>query len=663
MGRPTGSSKSEDLPKASRYHTPSGKRSVARAKTMKKIGVCLWLLVGSIWCVAQTRDSVVYPEVTVQAHRIAEAIGSSVSEADTTVFELMKDRGLSQVLETQGLIAIRSYAPGGVANFSVRGSGSQHTQVVWDGIPVNDPMLGQTDLSTISLGGVSSVRMLYGSSGLTNNSGGIGGTIELSSLQPRAKNGIDIRLNLRAGSFGLYGVSLRVRDKHKRLFGATSVEYQTAQNNFRYTNIASLDREDKQMENAAVQRVGASRMVGVYLNDKNQLRINLYFAQANRQLSPTMLTTPTNERLLDRDIWGALRWERFGKRSSISVTASYLYGKQEYTDINDYTYNHLYQANKNLIRYKLNLGKNLHLNVGADIFFENAKSDSAYRYEPHRRYWQAAFASLKYVPKKWIAAQILIREDIIDGKFSPVQGLFGVEVKPTKWFTIKGNVSRNFRAATINDLYWVPGGNPDLKSETGFSWETGLLLKHKLKRWNFKFDATYFQSEIDNWIIWLPNAGVWTPQNKRAVSTMGVETQLETSVSIGKVLLNLNASYTMVSAKVSKGADQSDASLGKQLIYVPEHLAKTQFSVNVARLFLLYGHQFMGERYTTADNQSALDAFNLSFVSMGYEHKLKKHLIGINLTIDNLFNTEYQTVAWRPMPGRSFLINLNYKFQ
>lgn len=629
---------------------------------MKNIGCCLLFLLVGATCVGQVSDSIVYPEVTITDQRIAEAIGSSVTESDTVLYDLMKSRGLTQVLEIESFISTRAYSPGGVANFSARGTGSQHTQVVWEGVPINDPMLGQTDLSTISLSGISNVRVLYGAAGLTNNSGGIGGTIELISQGNRTKNGLDGKLNLYAGSFGMYGVSVQLRDRYKMVFGSTSVEYQTAKNNFPYRNLASIQQEEKELEHAAIERIGFTKSIGIQINQRNTLKASIYYAQVDREFPPTMLTVSTKETLFDRDIWAALNWKRVGERSRISVTSSYIYGQQDYFDNNEYTFNHLYQANKNLIRYKLNLGYNLHLEVGGDIFNETVKSDSAYRYEPHWRFWQATFASLKYVPKKWVAAQAFIREDVIDGEFSPVQGLVGVEVKPAKWLFAKGNVSRNFRAPTLNDLYWAPGGNTGLKSESGFSWEAGLGFRGKSKSFRFKAEGTYFQSEIDNWIIWLPDGSLWTPQNKRAVSVKGVETKLEMSASIGMVLVRLNGAYTWVSSTVKRGVSATDASIGKQLIYVPQHQFKANVSIHVKKLFLLVGHSYTGLRFTTSDNKSSLPVFQLSFASFGYAHQFKKHTVGVNVTIENLFNTEYQTIAWRPMPGRSFLINLNYQF-
>ena len=630
---------------------------------MKRFLLAVVVCLQTIHVIAQVSDSILISEVTISEQRVSEAIGSSSSEADTLLFDLLKSRSLTDVLQTQDFISIRTNSPGGIANFSIRGTGSQHSQVLWEGIPINDPMLGQTDISTISLSGASNVRVLYGAAGLTNSSGGIGGTLELISQDPRKKDGIDGKLNLYGGSFETYGGSLQFRDRHKRLFGTTSFEYQTAKNNFKFRNLASLAQEERTMEHAQFRRIGFSRSTGVFLNDKNTLKANVYYAQMDRELPASMQTASTEEELFDRDIWAALNWNRFGDRSKLKVTASYIYGKQEYTDNNDYTYHHLYQANKNLIRYELNLGHDLHLNIGADIFNETARSDSAYDYQVHWRFWQAAFASLKYDPKKWVSAQVLVREDAIDGSFSPVQGLVGVEVKPLKWFFLKGNVAHNFRAPTMNDLYWEPGGNHDLKSETGFSWEAGLGFTVKSKSIHFEAGANYFQSEIDNWIIWLRDGGIWSPQNVRAVSTKGLETRLSTTIRLGNFDIKANASYTFVSSTINESTNRNDSLIGKQLIYVPKHIAKGSVSLQYKRLFLIYQHEYQGMRYTTADNSRFLPGFQIARIAAGYERSFRKHTIGLSASVGNIFGEEYQMIAWRPMPGRSFMINLSYQFK
>jgi iron complex outermembrane receptor protein len=612
---------------------------------------------------AQVADSILHSEVKISAQRISEAIGSYVAEADKQLYKLVKSRSLTEVLQTQDFISIRANSPGGIANFSLRGTGSQHTQVLWEGIPINDPMLGQTDISTISLSGSSSVRILYGAAGLTNSSGGIGGTLELISQSRRQKDGFDGKVNLYAGSFGTYGCSLQFGERRKILFGNTSFEFQTSKNNFTFRNSATLTKDEQTMEHAHYQRIGLTRSMGLFLNERNTLKASFYFAQVERELPPTMQSIATQEELFDRDIWAALNWRRLGNRSNFILTSAYIYGKQEYTNNQEYTFHHLYQANKNLLRYELDLDYNLYLKFGVDIFNETAKSDSAYNNKTYYRLSQAAFASLRYLPKKWLSAQVLIREDIIDGGLSPLQGLVGLEVEPLDWFFLKGNLANNFRSPTLNDLYWNPGGNPDLKSETGFSWEAGLGFKVNSKAIDFEAGANYFQSEIDNWIIWLPNGSYWTPQNKRTVSSRGVELRCQFSKSVRKFEFHLNGSYTFVQSRVKEGISENDASIGKQLIYVPEHVAKGSLSFYYGDVFLLYQHQFEGMRYISSDNTQALPSFQIGRVALGYDYSFTRHVIGISASLDNIFDAEYQMIAWRPMPGRSFMINLTYQFK
>ena len=51
-------------------------------------------------------------------------------------------------------------------------------------------------------------------------------------------------------------------------------------------------------------------------------------------------------------------------------------------------------------------------------------------------------------------------------------------VQQAIWSYISGrvNFSRNFRAPTLNERYWQPGGNPDLEPEESYNIEAGITL-------------------------------------------------------------------------------------------------------------------------------------------------------------------------------------------
>ena len=68
--------------------------------------------------------------------------------------------------------------------------------------------------------------------------------------------------------------------------------------------------------------------------------------------------------------------------------------------------------------------------------------------------------------------------------------------------TAKASVSRNFRFPTLNDLYFMPGGNPELRKEKGWTYDAGLRFGvGREEGWRFAGSATWFDSRIEDWII------------------------------------------------------------------------------------------------------------------------------------------------------------------
>ena len=44
-----------------------------------------------------------------------------------------------------------------------------------------------------------------------------------------------------------------------------------------------------------------------------------------------------------------------------------------------------------------------------------------------------------------------------------------------KELKLKGSTAYNYRFPSMNDLYWRPGGNPDVKPEEGYSYDASIL--------------------------------------------------------------------------------------------------------------------------------------------------------------------------------------------
>ena len=124
---------------------------------------------------------------------------------------------------------------GGTATPSFRGTGAGHTGLTWNGININHPMLGQSDLSLIPAGLIDDIQIYYGGASMPLNSGGIGGIINLET-RPVWKKETLISVNPGIGSFGQYTGLVKVRSGNSKFQTVTKAFFQSSENDFPYLN-------------------------------------------------------------------------------------------------------------------------------------------------------------------------------------------------------------------------------------------------------------------------------------------------------------------------------------------------------------------------------------------------------------------------------------------
>jgi iron complex outermembrane receptor protein len=173
--------------------------------------------------------------------------------------------------------------------------------------------------------------------------------------------------------------------------------------------------------------------------------------------------------------------------------------------------------------------------------------------------------------------------------------------------------------------------------------------------------ATWFDSHIDNWIIWLPTTkGFFSPRNVKKVHAYGVELKANLSVVPAKDwLIDLNGSYSWTPS-VNEGEKMSDAdqSVGKQLPYVPKHSASLTGRLSWRTWSLLYKWVYYSQRYTMSSNDYTLSGhlpvYFMNNVTLEKGLQLRVADLSLKLAVNNLFNEDYLSVLSRPMPGINF---------
>ena len=150
----------------------------------------------------------------------------------------------------------------------------------------------------------------------------------------------------------------------------------------------------------------------------------------------------------------------------------------------------------------------------------------------------SGYVSIRYRPTERLGLSIGLREEMFGSEWTPIIPAFFTDYLISKRGNLvaKASISRNYRFPSLNDLYFLPGGNPDLKKEHGFTYDAGLsFATGRDGVYTLRGEATWFDSYIDNWIVWLPTAkGFWTPKNVKEVHAYGVEVKAGLDVQLAK---------------------------------------------------------------------------------------------------------------------------------
>ena len=283
-------------------------------------------------------------------------------------------------------------------------------------------------------------------------------------------------------------------------------------------------------------------------------------------------------------------------------------------------------------------------------------------------------ASAKWQPIERMGMSIVLRQDMFGNQWAPVIPAFFIDgvLSEKGNLTLRASISRNHRFPTLNDLYFLPGGNPDLKSEKGFSYDIGASFSTgKAGVFSTRGSATWFDSHIEDWIIWLPTTkGFFSPRNVKKVHAYGVEVKANVGVQFLKGwFFDLNGSYSWTPS-INEGEKMSpaDQSVGKQLPYVPKHSASLTGRLSWRTWSFLYKWAYYSERFTMSSNDYTLTGhlpkYFMSNISLEKGLSFKPMDVQLKLAVNNLFNEDYLSVLSRPMPGINFefFIGITPKF-
>ncbi|HPF03527.1 MAG TPA: TonB-dependent receptor [Bacteroidales bacterium] len=607
-------------------------------------------------------DTIRIEEVIITRKQISsDQPGFKYFSVDSGRLQDFSQLTLNDVLRETSPLYIKEYGAGLSATSSFRGTSAGHTKVTWNGVTINDPMLGQADFSLIPAIMADNVLVSFGGASMDLGSGGIGGVINIGN-EAVWKKETTIIGSPSAGSFGRYSGLLKVSTGDTSFQSVTRAFINSAKNNFSYLDSEALPEPvNKKRENNEI--ISKGFMQELYIrNSDDVLSARIWYQSASRKLPGSLLYGYMGEQQKDMSLRTMVSYDALKGDMDFFISAAHMLSDMFYSSMYD-TAGTSNRVNSVILRggMTIPLGDFTRLKMVMNDELSFAASDYYLENVTHNQASLTVSAERK--KGRWIGAALLIRQMLSDGKLLIPDFSAGIEMRTLRGeeHYLKLNAARNSRIPSLNDRFWNPGGNPDLKNEYAFSIEAGYSLSHQLgNSLSLSSELNYFNNYIRNMIQWFPNSSFyWTAGNIGKANTKGIEYSLAMKYHPGNLLFDFSGVWSYTDARDITSSETR----GKHLVYVPRHKVNGIIRIAYNNLFTEWMTGFTGRTYTSADNTSVLDNYLINSITAGFGIHPGKTSADIRMRIDNIFNRQYQTIQYYPQPGRSFLISLTLKFR
>lgn len=620
------------------------------------------------------KDTMRLDEITITDYRSsASSKNFSETKIDSASRNQFLTSSVAQLFLQQNNAFVKTYGPANIASLTLRGSTTQQVAVVWNGININNPMLGQTDVSLLPVGFFDDVSLQKGPLSSYWGSGAMAGILNLRSAA--ASEGINIKAGSSYSSFQNFSQFVSVGFSKGRWSSSTRVFTDLSQNKYTYYTNADSSLTATQQHARATQR-GLMQDLGFKVSNEQRIGLHLWVQDADRQVPYTLQEIKQQAWQKDKALRVLLDWKLTREKYSFSMRYGYFRDSLHY--------NLIQQQGKTVadtldsqsgfntafweMEGQFHLRNNISVFAGVNGYNTSADLKSRENDEV-LNYGQLQFRNACFANVSWkyrnLSSSVYGRVEVFDLVMNNPIPTGGVSAHASllKWLSVRANTGSVYRYPTLNDLYWPQWGNPDLKPEKGFSEEGSLILNFPITKFSFSFTGTMFNRNINNWMMWLPGKyGNWTPQNVPAVWSRGGETNSELTYTGSKFRTSLTVITNYVVSTRTQTLSENDNSKGRQLPYVPMYSGSGIFSVVVGQLSLRAAYTYTGYRYLTSDNYGYLAPYQLFDLRVTYCLPLKKMLFNFFVEGNNLLNQNYYSVAQYPMPLRNFRMGINFQF-
>jgi outer membrane cobalamin receptor len=556
---------------------------------------------------------------------------------------------LTNLLNYNSVLYFKEYGRGMLSTVSFRGTTSSQTAVIWNGININSQLNGSTDFNTIIGNNFNSIAVKPGGGSVGYGSGAIGGTIHLNN-DLIFKNNWSNEVRFDYGSFNTIGVNYEMIVSNKKWSTQVGFSQNSSNNEYDYINTYTWEGKQRKNLNGEYITTNFNANLGYKINKNNIVKLYSQTSNTDRHLS-LVTESDTKTKYINSFSRNLLEYNGDFDRFTSNFKTAYVYENYQYfgnIDSGVFSF-----GRSESLTTKLDLGYELFesLKINGILDYNHTKGYGTSFGDNVRQIGSLAFQLNYQLNSKW-KNELGIKKEVTDNYQSPVLFSLGSSYVFNTLYNLKFNFSRNFRIPTFNDLYWVQGGNPNLRPESSYQAEIGNVFTFN----KITLSQTVYYNKIKDLLQWVPgNEGFWSPQNTDKVNSYGTETLLgwKFNSNAHNFALNGTYAYTVSKNELTK----------KQLFFVPFHKLTGSFAYSFKKIAANYQFLHNGFVYTRSDNdpKQIIQAYQVSNIGVDYSFDfLGDAKLGFQVL--NVFNREYQSLEDRPLPGRNFNMYIILKF-
>jgi len=441
--------------------------------------------------------------------------------------------------EQLGIQVVRSGPLGSQTSIFMRGAGSQSTLVMIDGIQVNLNTSGGFNFAHLQMDNIERIEILRGPQSTLWGADAVGGVINI--VTKKGKGGPTHSIGYEVGSYKTFKETVTSSGAFDKF------DYSLSASRADSVGFSSYNEERGATEDDGYENMSLSSRLGYgFMGDGRVDMITRYTRAKNDFDGSDPFTFAFSDTLEERstsdhftlavpiqksitDQWDVKLISNLSYNKSDNINPlfgdSTIYNRTYTVDFQNNVVLTDYLSTVFGLEYQLANGRST-FKGNPFLFFPIASSQGGRTNHSEGYYMEGRF---NYEDRAFLTAGFRqdVNSEFEDKLTYKVEAAYLFKKSGTK---LRASHATGFRAPTINELFFEPFNNPNLKPETSKNWEAGI--EQKLFGDRLTLAVNYFHTDYTNLIVFvdIPVFPFSTPRNVGLATSQGVESSLNLKI-------------------------------------------------------------------------------------------------------------------------------------